>query len=135
MFRLGDKDDAAFWFYVGQLRARYDAERCRDNSAKQAVPALNQEYGGAINKYTFQDINKLSETVQRAVAYVRGHPENYDHRWINLHGMRAMQSGLSGEADDQPMSAPESEWPAIKKQTIDDYYADFQEFVLSRSDA
>ena len=28
LFEAGKKDDAMFWFYAGQLRARYDANRC-----------------------------------------------------------------------------------------------------------
>src|SRR5688572_5798969 len=37
LFDMGEKDDATFWFYVGQLRARFDANRCADSSARQAV--------------------------------------------------------------------------------------------------
>jgi len=33
----GNKDEAAFWFYAGQLRARYDALRCVDKTAAQAA--------------------------------------------------------------------------------------------------
>ena len=49
LFQDGKKDDAAFWFYAGQLRARFDANRCLDVSARSAVGLLNQRYGMAIN--------------------------------------------------------------------------------------
>ena len=88
LFLQGDKDNAIFWFYVAQLRARYDANLCMDNSAKQAVSVLNNEYGPDINKYAFQDIDKLEKTVNKVVDFVRSNNENYDHRWINLHGKR-----------------------------------------------
>jgi hypothetical protein len=132
LFSQGDKDEAAFWFYVAQLRARYDANLCMDNSAKQAVSVLNNEYGPDINKYAFQDIDKLEKTVNKVVDFVRTNIENYDHRWINLHGMWAVQAGLSDEPETRELSKPKDEWEAIKKKTIDDYYNGFIEYVKSQ---
>src|SRR5215831_8856005 len=51
LLQRGDKDDAAFWFYAGQLRARFDANRCADVSAREAVAVLNQQFGPPINEY------------------------------------------------------------------------------------
>lgn len=45
LYNQDKKDEAAFWFYVAQLRARYDANLCIDNTAKDAVYILNSEYG------------------------------------------------------------------------------------------
>lgn len=132
LFSQGDKDEATFWFYVAQLRARYDANLCMDNSAKQAVSVLNNEYGPDINKYAFQDIDKLEKTVNKVVDFVRTNDENYDHRWINLHGMWAVQAGLSEEPETRELSKPKDEWEAIKKKTIDDYYNGFIEYAKSQ---
>jgi hypothetical protein len=103
-----------------------------DNSAKQAVSILNNEYGPAINKYAFQDIVKLENTVNKVVDFVRSNNENYDHRWINLHGMWAVLSGLSDEPETRELSKPKEEWEAIKKKTVDDYYNGFLEYVKSQ---
>ena len=132
LFNQDKKDDAMYWFYVAQLRARYDANLCMDNSAKQAVSVLNGEYGPDINKYAFQDIDKLEKTVNKVVDFVKTNNENYDHRWINLHGMWAVQAGLSDEPETRELSKPKDEWEAIKKKTIDDYYNGFIEYVKSQ---
>ena len=132
LFQQGKKDDAAYWFYVAQLRARYDANLCLDNSAKQAVAVLNNAYGPEINKYAFQDIDKLEKTVERVVEFVKSNEETYDHRWINLHGMGAVMAGLSDEKEGTELSQPKDQWEAIKKQTVDDYYNGFVEHAKSQ---
>lgn len=132
LFSQDKKDDATYWFYVAQLRARYDANLCMDNSAKQAVSVLNNEYGPDINQYAFQDIDKLEKTVNKVVNFVRSNNENYDHRWINLHGMWAVLAGQSDEPETRELSKPKNEWEAIKKKTVDDYYKRFIEYVKSQ---
>ena len=129
LFQQGDKENAFFWFYVAQLRARYDVNLCMDNSAKQAVSVLNNKYGPEINKSAFQDIDKLEKTVNKVVEFVRTNNENYDHRWINLHGLWAFQAGLSDETESGELSKPKDEWEAIKKKTVDDYYNGFIDYV------
>ena len=56
---------------------------------------------------------------------MKNNKELYDNQWINLHGMGAFLN------DDKPLSKPESEWNAIKTQTIEDYYTGFKEAVES----
>jgi hypothetical protein len=129
LFRQDKKDDAIYWFYLAQLRARYDANLCMDNSAKQAVTALNGEYGPDINKYAFQDIDKLEKTITKVVDFVRTNEENYDHRWINLHGMNAVVAGTDEKSEEKELSQPQDKWTEIKKKTVDDYYNGFMEHV------
>jgi hypothetical protein len=132
LFQQGKKDDASFWFYVAQLRARYDANLCLDNSAKQAVAVLNNAYGPEINKYAFQDMDKLRKMVEKVVEFVRLNEETYDHRWINLHGMGAVMAGLGDEKKGTELSRPKDQWEAIKKKTVDDYYNGFIEYANSQ---
>ena len=127
LFNQDKKDDATYWFYVAQLRARYDANLCMDNSAKQGVSILNNQYGPEINKYAFQDIDKLEKTVTKVTDFVRNNKENYDHRWLNLHGMDAI---LNKKGKD--LSQPKDKWEEIKTKTIDDYYNGFIEYVKSQ---
>ena len=77
LFNQNEKDEAMYWFYVAQLRARYDANLCMDKSAKQAVSVLNNEYGPEINKYAFQDIDKLEKTVNKVVEFISKNEENF----------------------------------------------------------
>jgi hypothetical protein len=123
-FDDGRKDEAMFWFYAGQLRARFDANRCADISARQAVAVLNREYGPSINRYAFKDIAKLEELIPRVVDWDRKTPHSYDRRWINLHGMGAISSGF--EPDRQALSLPKDQWDSIAEATRSNYLNDFR---------
>lgn len=130
LFQDGKKDEGAFWFYAGQLRARFDANRCADVSARQAVGALNQSYGSLINQYALQDLQKLESFVLKAIEWDKNTPHNYDHRWINLHSMNALMSGFSTK--DAPvvpaaLSLPKEQWDSIAEKTRDDYLSGFKQ--------
>jgi hypothetical protein len=122
LFQQGQKEDALFWYYLGQLRARSDANKCNDISARQAVTVLNGQYGPPINKYAFrntkvnykknvQDIRALATKV---VEWDRKHDREYDPRWIALHGMGAF-------TDNKPAFEPKSRWSKINEQTRVEY--------------
>lgn len=133
LFQDGKKDEGAFWFYAGQLRARFDANRCADVSARQAVGILNQQYGTPINKYMFQNIPKLEELIPRVVEWDRKTPHNYDHRWINLHGMRAMTSALdtkNSNSTQAVLSLPNEQWDSIAEKTRIDYLSGFKKLMI-----
>lgn len=134
LFANGKKDEGAFWFYAGQLRARVDANICADSSAMQAVSVLNQNYGTPINQYTFKNIPELEELIPKVVEWERKTPYNYDRRWINLHGMDAMMSGLGAQLGAQSkdtsqasLSYPEDQWNEIAEKTRTDYLSDFRQ--------
>jgi hypothetical protein len=124
LFDRGRKDEAMFWFYAGQLRARFDANRCADISATEAVAVLNREYGPVINQYAFKDIAKLEELIPRVVEWDRKTPYSYDHRWINLHGMGSILSGL--EPDRRALSLPKDQWEPVAEATRNNYLNDFR---------
>lgn len=132
LFNQDKKEEAAYWFYVAQLRARYDSNLCMDNSAKQVVSILNNEYGPDINKYAFQDINKLEKIVTKVVDFVRNNQEDYDHRWVNLHGMDAMLGSMDESSEKKELSQPKAKWAAIKITTVNDYYNGFMEYVKGK---
>lgn len=125
------KDDAAFWFYAGQLRGRFDANRCADKSARSGIGVLNMEYGGPINRYMFMqsDLDKIENLVPKVVEWDKTTPHNYDQRWLNLHGMNAMITSLDSEdqAKNNALSLPPSEWEAIAEKTRADYIAGFND--------
>ncbi|MCA9405993.1 MAG: hypothetical protein KC684_05605 [Candidatus Omnitrophica bacterium] len=134
LFEDDQKDEAMFWFYAGQLRGRYDANRCADKSAGAAISELNAQFGPAVNRYAFQDLDKLEKTVLKVLEWDRRTPHSYDHRWINLHGMEAMISLLEVQegkvaVEDIVMSRPESEWEEIFRQTQETYLTGFKEVL------
>jgi hypothetical protein len=132
LFDLGRKDEACHWFYIAQLRGRYDANLCLDDSASQGLGLLNQSYGPVINNYAFAYLKKLEKTVEDVVEFVKNNDEKYDHRWINLDGMKAMIAGLRDKKADEELSKPKAEWKAIKEKTIEEYYDGFLEYVKSQ---
>jgi hypothetical protein len=95
LFLIKKFDDAAFWFYVAQLRARYDVNRCADRTAN--ATQYNQTFGPSINQYALQNLDNLELIVKKVVEFVRVNDEKYDQRWINLSGMDAMIAGLGGK--------------------------------------
>lgn len=133
LFQRGEKDMAGFWFYAGQLRARFDANRCADISAREAVAVLNDQYGCPINQYMFKDVPTLEALIPKVVEWDRLTPHDYDNRWINLHGMGAIEAGLEGvdAKEKQPaMSLPKDEWELIAEKTRQDYLAGFKQAML-----
>lgn len=127
LFNEGDKDDAAFWFYAGQLRGRYDANRCADVSARSGIGVLNMEFGGPINRYMFMqsDLSKIEKLIPKVVEWDKVTAHNYDQRWINLHGMDAMITSLDGQAKEPTFSLPEKDWEAIAEKTRAEYLSGF----------
>ncbi|MBP5358282.1 MAG: hypothetical protein J6Y69_03750 [Treponema sp.] len=119
-----NKDKAAQIFYIGQLRARIDANLCEDISAREAVSVLNEEFGPLINGYTLKDPRKLKKIVESAIDYVKKHDVNYDRRWINLYGMTAFY-----DTGDKPTTAPEEKWKEITESTIENYDTTFHDYL------
>jgi hypothetical protein len=120
-----------FWYYAGQLRAGFDAKRCTDVSARQAVAVLNEKLGGPIVQYAVQNLAKVEALIPRVVEWDRRTPHNYDHRWINLHGMAAMSAsmGKAPEGKPGPLSVPKDQWNAIAEANRADYLANFRKAV------
>jgi hypothetical protein len=123
LLELGRPADATFWFYAGQLRARYDANRCTDPTAGAAVGALRERFGMPINRFAFTDPVRLRRTVIRVAAWDRRTAHCYDHRWIALHGMSAFTGS------DQPLSIPTQEWERVATRTRATWLRDFREVL------
>lgn len=121
LFNAGQKDEAAFWFYVGQLRGRSDANKALDRSARQAIGVLNQRFGGPINQYAMKDIPKLKKIVAKAVKFDEITARNYDPRWIALHGMDVFLK------KEKVAFSPEKEWQEINDKTRTEYFNGFKQ--------
>jgi hypothetical protein len=120
LFESGKKDEAAFWFYAGQLRARSDANKSLDPSAKQAVAVLNQKYGERINRHAFGVIENLRITVEQVIAWDEKTERKYDPRWIALHGMDAYTESTI-------RFVPQQDWEKIDAKTREEYLQGFRQ--------
>jgi hypothetical protein len=129
LFNADRKDDASFWFYVAQLRTRYDFNRCTDPSCAGTVADLTSTFGPDIDQYAIFKSDFLEKTIDRVVDFVKNNNENYDQRWINLEGLAVTSPDNKDKVFD--MSKPQQDWPQIKTQTINDYYKDLKEFIAT----
>ena len=126
LFADKKRDEAAFWFYAGQLRGRIDANICADKTAGSAVGALNDMFGVPINQYAFKDVLKLKQTVEKVLEWEEKTECKYDRRWINLHGLRAFPGDTNAM-----LSAPKEDWDKIRKKTREEYRSSFYELLES----
>jgi tetratricopeptide (TPR) repeat protein len=129
LYRQGDIDNAIFWFNAARLRGFFDASLCTDISARSAIPALVQQMPKELIKTQFDDIQKLKITIDRVLKWDEATPYNYDHRWISLHGMKAINSGLGNADQNGPLTAPSERWHDLAKQNRDQYRKSFDEAI------
>jgi hypothetical protein len=123
MFNEGEVDEGSFWFYAGLLRATYDAQRCTDASARSAVRIADRQYGVNIRRYVAQEPETMPAFFAKVVEWDRKTPYEYDPRWINLHGEKAMTALTDPAAkfDLEPFSVPEEQWAALAEKTRRDF--------------
>jgi hypothetical protein len=85
LYDLGHKDEAVYWFYTAQYRARLftailDKEETRSIGSdafelKQAYSAFHQLAGGYINGYAFGELDKLEKTLTQVVEEGKSLPK------------------------------------------------------------
>jgi hypothetical protein len=89
LLRLGRPDAAAHRFCCGQVRARFDANRCTDRTVGSAVAVLNERFGPPITDHVSADLRLLRRIVIRAVAWDRAAPPaEIEERWCSSHVRR-----------------------------------------------
>ena len=123
----GDRpDDAIFWYHVGRIRAVYDALRCKDESARNMIPALGKKLSPELVRSQYFHRDGLVGTARKAIDWDAQNPRNYDQRWICLYGRVAQ---TSAGADPAEVQLPESEWPAILKRVHEAHLKSVQDFA------
>jgi len=72
LFQEGKKDDAVFWFYVGELRYRFYL-KAHPNLEPSGDPALfaslHETVGRTINRYTARNQNLWLSQIDKALAW------------------------------------------------------------------
>jgi hypothetical protein len=107
LFEAGQKDEAVFWFYAGQLRYRayLKANPSLDPSGDPALFAsLSEVVGRPLNQYAFGDIPKLSASIERALAWDEAQPDLHTpktpERAEIVNGLRDMKREILAGADE-----------------------------------
>jgi hypothetical protein len=99
LWEAGRKDEAVFFFYLGQLRFRAHllANPNGDPTGERALyDALMSTMGPPINQYAFGDIPGLLATIDRVIAWDDGHADDY----ALLKVREDVKSGLKRMRDD-----------------------------------
>jgi hypothetical protein len=110
MFQSGQKDDAVFVFYLGQLRYRTHL-KARPDLKPDGDPALfgslSEVVGKPVNEYAFGDLPKLDEILKAVLAYDRQNPDSFTSaaQFPSVHaqqreGMDSMRRQIVARADD-----------------------------------
>jgi len=123
LYLNGEKEPAVQWYLYAQLNAMYDAARCADNSAKQAVDILEERIRPTLEDYMKQNKPMVTESAQKSIELYKRLQSNYDIRWINLHGLGAFD-GFFGE--ETPKKTPQLTvdkllWPGIEKNVLKEF--------------
>jgi len=123
-YKQGNIEQAIFWLNAAGLRGRFDASICTDTSAKSAVAELSQLVPMDIYRQQFQDLNRIRAIVDKVVAWDAQTPATYDHRWISLHGLKAMNASLGIGDSEGPLTVPNSQWEQIAADNRAKYRAE-----------
>jgi len=80
-FKNGKKDEAVFWYYVGQIRYRFHLSAKKDTLDPTQDPALfsslNQTLGPSINEYGFGDLDEMVKIIDRAIKWDKEHENKF----------------------------------------------------------
>ncbi|WP_148290768.1 hypothetical protein [Sulfuricella denitrificans] len=122
-----DKTAAMEWLAVGMARARYDALRCTDKTARQGIlylPMIAEE----VVKGTEQDRKAFGEAGKRALARSDLFVDTVSPMWICMHGMSAINSAIQGrKMAESDWLAPAAEWTALRENVRKDLASYFDE--------
>ncbi|WP_298438833.1 hypothetical protein [Geobacter sp.] len=114
LFLLGERDEAVFWFYAGQLRLRYYLGIYKgDPTAAGVLDAVVETFGPPINQYAFGDIPKLAKTIGDVLAWDEKTPNH-------IHPPLAQ-------------ALPEAEWPRVRER-IRSGMLDLKQMMLEQAD-
>ena len=123
LFLNGEKQSAVEWYLYAQINAMYDAARCVDNTAKQAVMVLEERTQPTLDEYMKKNKPIVTESARKVIQLFNSLQPDYDNRWINLHGLGAFDGAFGEEL---PKEAPKltedkSLWPSIKAKVLKEF--------------
>jgi len=126
----GKSSEAMFWFLVADIRARYDAKRCADDSARPGASILRAQFGEYVYPYMRKNTDKLDAAIDLALRWDASHPYDYDIRWINFHGLKAM-TAMSDPKNGPELSLPKAEWPRIREEVRSNFKTEYKNSIAA----
>jgi len=109
-YKDGKKDEAVFWYYVGQIRYRFHLSAKEDILKPSGDPAifssLSHTLGTPINEYGFGDLDAMLKTIDRAIKWDKEHENKYTSIEIHkkkhkevLEGLQMLRKMIIDDAD------------------------------------
>jgi len=109
LFQEGKKDDAVFWFYVGQLRYRFHL-KANPNLKPDGDPAvfssLSATIGQAINEYAGGSVKGWVRAIERALKWDEESPNGFTSKQKfaavyeeNRAGLKKLRDQVESQAD------------------------------------
>lgn len=99
LFEGGEKDDAVFWFYAGQLRYRFHlmANPSLEPSGDPALfSSLSETIGRPVNEYAFGDLDTLVATFDRVLDWDEKTPNGFTSKTSSAKAWKDTREGLGG---------------------------------------
>lgn len=119
-------NQAMEWFVVASIRARYDAARCVDKTARQGVTTLSRI---AVNVAKYAQSNRAAFGQAGLSALSRSDLFDSDVSpiWICIHGLKAITAGLNKQKlTEAEWFVPKASWPELKRKIIERQTVYFQ---------
>lgn len=110
LFRAGQRDEATFLFYLGQLRYRTHLAARPNNPVdgdRALFASLNDSFGRPMNEWAFGDIPALLRTIDAVLAYAARTPDRFTPPATFPSPTRDIRAGLSSMRDDVARRAAE----------------------------
>ena len=127
LWDMGRIDDALEWFAIAGMRARYDAFRCTDATARQGIlmlPSMAANVQAGIEQYR----TEFGAAGLRALTRPNLFLDSVSPWWICVHGMAAVRSAMEHRPlKEAEWLTPQSEWPALRenlRQMFATYFAE-----------
>lgn len=102
LWEHGEKDEAVFWFYVGQIRYRYYLQA---NPALHAggdgalFSSMMAAMGGPMNQHALCDVAGFRRTVDKALAWDASNPNGFTPKDKAPGALEAVRRGLTSFRD------------------------------------
>lgn len=97
LFQAGQRDDAVFWFYAGQLRYRFHLI-ANPGLAPDGDPALftslSEVVGRPLNEYAFGDIDALTATMEKVLEWDEKTDNGFTSKTTHADAWKETRQGL-----------------------------------------
>ena len=118
-------EDGLAWFWVGAIRLRYDALRCKDPSAWNGLRLVSQVVQDTLGDDLKTDMPFQTEITEAAYQLESKFPLDTSPVWACMHGaeitnknMQAQLEGKELQIDANELIKPRKEWPAIHDEVL-----------------